>query len=133
MLPKHHGSYQQNSYDEQTINSTLSAKNNINITAAGQDKNKAKVDIQASNVTSKNGTINVNAANGITVENTTEEHDFHSEHHGNSKGFLSSGTDEEIKDSKINQVVGSVISADKINLRRKASSRWSNGVCRNQI
>lgn len=100
--------------DEQTVSTDLNAKNNITLTANGKDSN---ILIQGSNAISENGKISLAATKDITIKETMEEHESQYDSHVKKRKLLSSKTTDKHDYSLENDVIGSNLSGDSIEIK----------------
>ncbi|VBB09905.1 pectin lyase fold [Lucifera butyrica] len=118
-----HGDYfHQRNDDETVIGSTLQGGGNVTVAAVNLGKpgvdnaNRGNVTMVGSNLTSQNGTVNVAADQAITVQDVSEKHESLTETRKVDEGFLSTKTTETRNYALDNQVKGSTISGDKVNI-----------------
>lgn len=107
--------------DETAIGSTLVAGDQVTVSAvqsgaAGQT-NRGNITVEGSNVVSSLGTVTMKADNDVTIKATTERHESVVDTHTESGGFLSSKTTDTHDRLVVNQVVGSNVSGDKVNVQ----------------
>ncbi|HMM19100.1 MAG TPA: hemagglutinin repeat-containing protein [Selenomonadales bacterium] len=110
--------------DETVIGSTLHAGGQVTVAAVQQpgaadntQTNRGNVTIEGSNIVSDSGAVALQADNDITVKGTTERHESLVHTHRHSSGFLSSTTTDIREYQAINQVVGSNVSGDQVDIR----------------
>lgn len=135
------GSYARSTYDETTIGSNLQAGNDIKISAVQSgnvpvvDANKGKITVEGSSITSQDGSVSIIADQGVTIKEVTEKHESLTETRSTKSGFLSSTSTYTRDYSLVNQVKGSTISGDKVDISSGAdlNVKGSNVVGTNDV
>jgi len=107
--------------DEYVIGSKLQADGKVSISAVKPEDSKetnpnGNVNIAGSNVYSDTGKITIKADNDVTIQEVKEKHESLVQKHKKTSGFLSSKTKDTRDYSLTNQVVGSSISGDSIEI-----------------
>ncbi|WP_371363480.1 tRNA nuclease CdiA-2 [Sporomusa rhizae] len=106
--------------DETVIGSNLHAGGNVTISATqsegNKQSNKGNITIAGSNVTSDNGKITIKADKDVTIQEVKEKHESLVQTHKKKSGFFSSKTTDTLDYSLTNQVKGSTISGDQVDI-----------------
>ncbi|WP_371363487.1 tRNA nuclease CdiA-2 [Sporomusa rhizae] len=106
--------------DETVIGSNLHAGGNVNIATVqsndNKEPNKGNITIAGSNVTSDNGKIAIKADKDVTIQEVKEKHESLVQTHKKKSGFFSSKTTDTLDYSLTNQVKGSTISGDQVDI-----------------
>ncbi|WP_371366993.1 Toxin CdiA [Sporomusa rhizae] len=106
--------------DETVIGSNLQAGGSVTITAkpdnSTNNANGGNVTISGSTIYSENGKIAINADKDVTIQEVKEKHESQLQTHRKKRGTLSSKTTDTLDYSLTNQVKGSNISGDKVDI-----------------
>ncbi|WP_371363476.1 tRNA nuclease CdiA [Sporomusa rhizae] len=106
--------------DETVIGSNLHAGGNVNIATVqsndNKEPNKGNITIAGSNVTSDDGKIAIKADKDVTIQEVKEKHESLVQTHKKKSGFFSSKTTDTLDYSLTNQVKGSTISGDQVDI-----------------
>ena len=103
-----------NTDNETVIGTNLAANGDISIKADGDN---SKIQITSSQVTSQNGEINVEAAKDITIDSATEKHEREYISHQKKSGAFSSKTTDIYDYQRLDAVIGSDLSGEKIKIK----------------
>lgn len=103
--------------DETTNASTISAKKDVtlDVKKSAADAKDGSLAIQGSYIVG-DGTVNISADNGVTIEGVSERHESLTESRSVKSGFLSKKVTETSDHSVVNEVVGSTISGDTVSI-----------------
>jgi filamentous hemagglutinin len=96
--------------DETVIGTNLSANNNLFVNTLGS------LAMEGSSVISKHGNIGIVADQGIKIQEVTETHEALTETKKTKRGFLSKKTTETRDYSLVNEVIGSTISGETVDM-----------------
>ncbi|SEJ98022.1 Haemagluttinin repeat-containing protein, partial [Propionispira arboris] len=108
--------YNAHSIDETVVGSNLQAGKNATVAALNSAADKGNISITGSSVTSQNGVITIAAAKTVDIQNDMEKHESLKELHSSGHGFFSSTSDSRDY-SLLNQVKGSTVSGDQVNIQ----------------
>ncbi|VBB09344.1 pectin lyase fold/virulence factor [Lucifera butyrica] len=111
--------------DETVIGTNLQGGGNVTVAAgkvsggslvSGAAVSGGSITLAGSNITSQNGGVTIAADKDVTVQETTEKHESLVQTHTESGGFFSSTTTDTMNYSLVNQVKGSTVSGNTVNI-----------------
>ncbi len=124
------GIVQQRTYDETVIGSSINAEGDITLAAIRPDalattvgeggragvKQPGTLTLLSAQVTSQSGQVNLIASNDVAIGTTEEQHDYFQQTHVESSDLFSSSSTTTRTESARTDAIGSVLSADKIDI-----------------
>lgn len=111
------GSYYNHSLDNhETVFGSLAAKGDITLKAQETGANNGNITIIGNGITSVSGKVDIHASNNVTIKEETEKHETLRELRQTSRGFLSKTVTDTMDYSMVNQVKGTNISGEEINI-----------------
>ncbi|SMD03908.1 Haemagluttinin repeat-containing protein [Sporomusa malonica] len=126
--------------DETVIGSTLQGGSNVIIAAVNASNNTANtnggnITIAGSNIYSDSGAIIITADKDVKIQEIKEKHESLVQTHKKKSGFLSSKTTDKLDYSLVNEVKGSTISGDSVDISsgKDLTVKGSNVVATNDV